>query len=126
MCDIEYFIKELREEFPDEAKLTDDLHKHRGFELEDKAYFIWVEALSDITNQKIKRREKEELRKLLLWVDCQYLQGEEEVRNLIDVSFAETLMYDMEKDDVEWAWSLIPNAIKDLYIRMWGNPIDEN
>jgi len=121
--DIRKFIKTIRRALPDAAAETDDIMRKRGFDSEADAGSLWVEALADVTNMCIRRRDQDDVRKQLDFFSKQLDQGTDTVKNYIDVSYVENLMWDLAPKDKKWVWPLIPENLKTLYVTMWGKPI---
>jgi hypothetical protein len=121
--DIRKFIKTIRRALPDAAAETDDIMHKRDFDSEADAGSLWVEALADVTNMCIRRRDQDEVRKQLDFFSKQLDQGTDTVKNYIDVSYVENLMWDLAPKDKKWVWPLILENLKKLYVTMWGKPI---
>ena len=120
--DTRKFIKTIRRALPDAAAETDDIMRKRGFDSEADAGYLWVEAFADVTNMCIRRRDQDEVRKQLDFFSKQLDQGTDTVKNYIDVSYVENLMWDLAPKDKKWVWPLIPENLKKLYVTMWGKP----
>jgi hypothetical protein len=116
---IRIFIELTRSCFPNAARKTDEKMKNMGFDNEDKAYFTWIESFADITNALIHERMQVEVEKHLIFFSQQFEIGSESVKNCIDVSYVENLMWNLDSEDKTWAWSLIPENLKSVYIDMW-------
>lgn len=110
----------LRNDFPDACRKTDEMMNKLGFEDEDDAYFIWLETFADITNELIHQRLQTEVEAHLNFFSRQFEIGSESIKNYIDVSYTENLMWNLDTEDKKWAWRLFPENIKNLYINMWG------
>ena len=44
------------------------------------------------------------------------------LRVIVDVSYAENLLWDCGPRDKRWAWRFIAADIQQLYVEMWGDP----
>jgi len=44
------------------------------------------------------------------------------LRTIVDVSYAENLMWEATAAEKKWAWSFIAEDIRKLYADMWGDP----
>jgi hypothetical protein len=53
---------------------------------------------------------------------AEYRNGAEAVRKLVDVAYAENLMWNLDDSAKIAAWRYIAQLIQDLYERMWGSP----
>ncbi|MEE4358358.1 MAG: hypothetical protein V2I97_17945 [Desulfococcaceae bacterium] len=120
--DIRNFLKAIRRALPDAAAKTDEIMRGRGFDSDEEPEYIWVEAFADVTNMFIRQRNQAELRKEFLFFSNQLDRGSQTVKNCIDVSYAENLMWDLTSEDRKWVWSQIPENLKKCYTAMWGNP----
>jgi len=120
--DIDEFVLSIRKELPLESDLTDQKMLERGFDLEDELHHLWVEQLADVTNEFLRQKNFEEATKQLNFFASSYNSGNYHVKNCIDVSYAENLMWNLEPKDKKQAWLVIPRELKALYIAIWGEP----
>jgi hypothetical protein len=118
--EIREFLRAIRNALPDAAAKTDEIMRGRGFDSDEDAEYLWVEALADLTNIHIRQRNQTDLRKELAFFSMQIDQGTETVKNCINVSYVENLMFDLASEDKKWAWPQIPENLKKLYLAMWG------
>lgn len=116
------FVQGIRSGLPGAADRVDALMRERGWELEDVVDYLWVEALADVTNESIHQRDERSFLEQVELVARQYDRGSEPVRNCIDVAYAENLMWNLPDHDKKWAWSRLPENLKELYVAMWGTP----
>lgn len=116
------FINQIRRNLPEAAAMTDEIIRERGFDSGTDIEYIWVEALADVTSMYIRRRNQDGLRKVLTFFSRQFDAGTETVKNCIDASFVENLMWDLVSEDRQWIWSRLPGNLKKLYVAMWGDP----
>lgn len=56
----------------------------------------------------------------------QHRQGSERLQSLVDVAYAENLMWDLDVSYRVWAWPHIAGTIQALYEAFWGAPKDPN
>ena len=57
-AEIRNFIKAIRKALPNATEKTDAIMHERGFESDQEAEYLWVEALADVTNNAISMRLK--------------------------------------------------------------------
>jgi hypothetical protein len=91
---VEEFVNRVRARFPRDTELADAWLAERGWEPQESPY-IWVEAFAD---------------------------GSSAVETLVDVSYAENLMWDLAQPEKVQAWPHINLAIRQQYEQMWGAP----
>jgi hypothetical protein len=114
-------IGRIRARFPSESAKTDEWVIARFGSLEDMPH-VWVEAFADRTSDAIRARDARLVMEHTEFLSAQYRHGSEHVRQLVDVAYAENLMWNMDGASKVWAWSHISPTVKDLYEQMWGVP----
>ena len=118
--EIQKFFERIRDALPEVASKTDEIMRERGFNSDDETEYLWLEALADITNMYIQRRNQDKLRKALHFFSKEFDSGTNTIKNCIDVSYMENLMWDLNSADKKWVWPQIPENLKKLYVAMWG------
>ena len=94
-------VRSIRSRFPKEAVLTDRWLVERGWDpadLDGIAY-TWVEAFADRITEAIKRRDVEGVRAQTGFLADQYLAAPESLRTIVDVSYAENIMWDASDEE---------------------------
>lgn len=113
----------LRSRFPAEAALTDHWLLERGWDpTEDNTALFWVEEFADRTTEAIKRRDAEAVRAQTDFIAAAYRAEPDGLRTIVDVSYAENLMWDSSDADKKWAWEFIAAEIRQLFTDEWGDP----
>ncbi len=84
--------------------------------------YVWVEAFADRTTDAIKHRDASAVRSHTGFMAEQYRANSEALCAIIDVSYAENLMWNASDDDKAWAWEFIAFEIQQLYEQCWGKP----
>jgi hypothetical protein len=115
------FVRRLRTRFPDEALLTDAWLAERGWEVQVGSY-TWVESFADRTTDAIRAQDWSRVREHTEFISEQLRLGSEGVRRIVDVSYAENLMWNLEQPDKVRAWPHIAEEVRRLYEQMWGIP----
>jgi hypothetical protein len=121
-ADIREFVAKIRRQLPSEAEKADALMRVRGFDIDEELDYLWIEALADVTNACIRRRNQQAMEHQFRFFSEQFDRGSEAVRKCIDVSYVENLMWELSSEDKKWAWLQLPENLQNLYIMMWGNP----
>jgi hypothetical protein len=118
-----HLVDALRSRFPAEAALTDEWLRERGWEpTADHVALSWVEAFADRTTEAVKRRDPDAVRAQTNLIAAAYRAEPEALRTIVDVSYAENLMWDASTEDKVWAWEFIAAEIRQLYTAEWGDP----
>jgi hypothetical protein len=118
------FVTALRSRFPAEAALTDHWLRERGWDpTDDNTALSWVEAFADRTTEAVKRRDAEAVRAQTNFIAAAYRAEPGALRTIIDVSYAENLVWDSSASDKQWAWGFVAAEIRQLFTEMWGDPI---
>jgi hypothetical protein len=119
-------VRRIRQRFPDEARQTDEWQMDRGWEeLElDEAPHIWVEVFADRTTEAARAANWSAVRDHTEFMAAEYRNGSDPVKKLVDVAYAENLMWNLEDSVKVVAWPYVDKLVQDLYERMWGIPTD--
>lgn len=113
----------LRSCFPAEAAHTDQWLRERDWDpAADDVSFIWVEAFADRTAEAIRQRNSETVQSHTDFIAAAYRAEPEALRTIVDVAYAENIMWNADRDDKVWAWEFIAAEIRRLYEAMWGAP----
>lgn len=120
--DIREFVQAIRNALPEAAQKTDHMMRGRGWDSDEGAEYIWVEALADVTNMYVRRRDQQEVEKHLRFFAVELDRRSDAVKNCIDVSYVENLMWDLKREDKAWFWPRIPENLRKLYVAFWGGP----
>jgi hypothetical protein len=119
-------VARLRERFPEEASRTDDWLRERGWEeLEDSPH-IWVEAFADRTTEAARAMNWSLVQEHSEFLATEFRNGTEAIRHLVDVCYAEPLMWDLDSRTKVLAWPHIAKEVRELHEQMWGVPKDED
>ncbi len=121
-------IQLIRQRFPAEASRTDKWLTDRGsdkFELEEMTY-AWIEAFADRTKEAVQEHSADKVSELTSFMAQQYRTEPDVLGNIIDVAYAENIMWGIDTKDRKWAWPHIANEIQKLYKEMWGVPRSKN
>jgi len=118
-------VERTRTRFPEEALITDQWLRERGWAL-DEVTFVWIEAFADRTSEAVKRHDEAVIKAHTEFMATEHRQGSESVRSLVDVAYAENLMWDLDVSDRVWAWPHIARTVRALYEAMWGVPKNAN
>ena len=116
-------VAALRSRFPAEAALTDDWLRERGWDpAADNTALNWVESFADRTTEAVRRRDANAVLAQTEFIAAAYRAEPEALRTIVDVSYAENLMWDAGADDKRWAWTFIAPEIRQFFADMWGDP----
>lgn len=117
------FIDEIRHEFPDVSERIDKWMEHLGYDAESKMYTSMIEAFSQATTDAIKQFDKQPALSHLKYMSNKFKIASTIEQEYIDVFYVEPLMWDIrDKKTLKWGWGLIPDNLKALYKKMWGEP----
>ncbi|WP_408952441.1 hypothetical protein [Lysobacter sp. Hz 25] len=117
-------VRQIRAGFRTDAERTDRCLMERGCtgsDLEANPY-TWIEAFADRTTDAVRERNSDVVERHTGFMAEQYQSGSSHIRQLIDVAYAENLMWNVEDHDKVWAWPYISPMIRQLYVEMWGSP----
>ena len=120
-AELKVFIDSIRRSLTDASEKADKIMSAQGFEEEDEAYYLWLEALADVTNNLMSQRLKGEVIEHLIFFSQQLQRASKVIKNCIDTSYVEHLMWNLDPEDKKWALSLFPENLKAMYTAMWGS-----
>ncbi|NHZ95969.1 hypothetical protein [Massilia sp. CCM 8734] len=117
-------VSSIRVRFPEEAALTEQRLAGQGLDPAERNEFphMWVEAFADRITQAIKRRDIAAIRAQTGFLAEQYRAAPDALRSIVDVSYAENIMWDASDEEKAWAWEFIAADIRQLYEQMWRKP----
>lgn len=103
--------------------MTDHWLRERGWDpTDDNTALMWVEAFADRTTEAVTRRDAEAVQAQTNFIAAAYRAEPDALRTIVDVSYAENLMWDSSASDKQWAWGFIAPEIRQLFTEMWGDP----
>jgi len=106
-----------RKRFPDLVAKVDDEHRRLWGSVDDEFAYSWFETLAHTLNHEMNHGvDPVELSGLFEFLEENYLTGDKEVKNCIDVGFTESLFWQVPPAKAARYWLLLPNTLKDLYI----------
>jgi len=112
------FLSDIALELPDVYSAMDNcLDEFDGFS-PSKMFDQFCEE----SNKAMRNKDKSTLLSHLNYMSQKLTQANEVEFELIDVYYVESLMWNVNSAESKWAWSYFPENIKELYIKMWGNP----
>jgi ribonucleotide reductase beta subunit family protein with ferritin-like domain len=76
----------------------------------------------ELTNKAMRNRDENTLLKHLNYMSRKLRTANKTEYEYIDVSYVESLMWNVNNEESKWAWQFFPENIKDLYTAMWGSP----
>jgi hypothetical protein len=117
-------VRRIRQRFPEEARRTDQWQTDRGWEeIElDEAPHLWLEAFADRTTEAARAANWTAVTDHTEFMAAEYRNGADPVKKLVDVAYAEHLMWNLEDSAKIVAWPYVAKEIRELYERMWGTP----
>jgi hypothetical protein len=124
--DIEYadekaVVARLRRRFPEEASHTDDWLRERGWEPEDAPH-TWVESFADRTTEAARAGNWNLVREHSGFLAAELRNGSEAIRKLVDVYYAEPLMWDLDSRGKVLTWPHIAREVREWHEQRWGVP----
>ena len=115
-------VARIRRRFPDEARRTDAWMMERAWDDPAEAPHMWVEAFADRTTEAARAADWGRVQKHTEFLATEFRAGSGRVKSLVDVAYAENLMWDLEDGKKIAAWSYIAREVRELYEQMWGTP----
>ncbi len=113
-------VARVRERFIDDAIRTDIWLRERGWDEPEEAPYIWLEAFADRTTDAARARDWNLVKKHTELLAAEFRNGTEAIQRLVDVAYAENLMWDLEDSAKAVAWPNIAKPLRELYEQAWG------
>lgn len=122
--ELQSLVDRIRHQLPEAARHTDRILAARGYDESELGGMplTWIDALADTTNDAAREKDATAVQKQAVYMSEEYRKGSQSIRYAVEVSYAENLMWNLSDEESRWAWALYPQVIKDLYVRMWGQP----
>lgn len=97
---------------PDAAREADVRMVEQGFSPPGEYRFLWLEALAEVTNSAIRRRNQRELRHQLRFFAEQFGAGTAALKKCLEAYYLENLLWNLTPEDRAWAWPRIPGNLR--------------
>ena len=110
--------EELRRLFPKDAKYADKSAK--AYADDDSAWTVWFEAFAERTRKAFRRGDEATAVAHMTYMSDKLEKADADARYAIDVDYVENFLYKLSLKKKRWAWTLIPQNLKDLYVAFWG------
>jgi hypothetical protein len=121
-----FVVESIAASFPEEGdelvRWGRDLYCFQeGDDPQDLPWAPMLGRFADLTNDLIQAGDLEHAKEHLDAVASLLALGAAEVRDAIDVSYAENLMWNVDDPKKRRAgWAIVPAELQDLYEAMWG------
>jgi hypothetical protein len=117
------FYLAFRERFPGFSTHIDrEYFKYWGDNSEIDAY-SWFHSLANAINREMQSNSRlKEITDAFVYIEKTFLNGSDEVKNCIDVSFVENLFWQVSPKKAEPYWLGLPASLKKLYVDFHGQP----
>jgi hypothetical protein len=115
-------VAAIREAFPAAAMATDQWLLDRAWELDEisDAPWTWIDAFADRITEYAKAKDSKSIMQQTKLISDWYLDGPPEIKSIIDVAYAENILWDANKDEKRWAWQFVADTVRKLNEIMWG------
>jgi hypothetical protein len=111
------FYNETREKLPEITEKADREHILFWEELDPEYAYSWFESLAKAVNGEMdKEVTPDKYIELFIYLSSKFNNGNNEVRNCIDVAFTENLFWKITSDKAKPFWEAMPNNLKELYV----------
>ncbi len=111
------FYYKTREKYPAITEKADREHIRNWHSLDLEFAYSWFESLANALNKEMSRGvAPKKYAGLFRHMSASFNNGDEEVRNCIDVAFTENLFWQVTSERAESYWELLPSNLKELYV----------
>jgi len=114
-------VLRIRKKFPAEAAKTDRWLVERLWKPQEVPH-IWVEAFAERTSEAIRAKDAKLVKEQSEFMSVEYRQGSKVVRDMVNVSYVENIMWNLDGSAKTWAWKHLSQEVRQLYHAMWGTP----
>ena len=106
------FIKEIKETWP---HLATEINAENGL------IHLEIAVVRRFAQELIDCGDRDALAQCFAIMQKYMAGGNTRMRNAVDVSFIEDLDFrETEKHDRSWAWDILPDSLKELYVQFHG------
>ncbi len=114
---------DFRRRFSGVTELADAERVRIWDEVLPEQSFVWFESLANvITAEMAKGRPVTPYLPVFEYFRGAFLNGDDKVKECIDVSFVENLFFQVSGEKAEPYWEALPEVLKDLYVKFHGGP----
>ncbi|WP_370977854.1 hypothetical protein [Agaribacterium sp. ZY112] len=108
--------EEFRIEFPDIIAKADSIHVKQWGSLDPDYAYSWFESLANALSGEMRKGiTPTHCRGFFEYFRKKYLFEGDDIKNFIDVAFAENLFWQVSKEKSVPYWKQLPDTIKSLY-----------
>lgn len=108
---------EFREKFPKTTEKTDNEHIKFWGDIDPDFCYSWFESLAKTINLDMaKEVDPNEYKEVFEFLRSRFLQGDEKMKDCIDVSFTENLFWKIPFEKAQPYWTIFPDLLKGLYV----------
>ena len=115
------FYNATREKFPEITKKADIKHIEMWDEVDPEFAYSWFESLANALNSEmVSGTDAIKYKALFAYIGANFSEGDNEVKNCIDVSFTENLFWKIPAANAKPYWETLPLNLRELYINFHG------
>jgi hypothetical protein len=115
------FYNLTRERFVYITQIADKEHIKIWDDIDPDLAYSWFESLAKALNKEISSGvDAVKYKELLNFINSNYLEGNEQIKNCIDVAFTENLFWQIQPCKVLPYWNILPPVMQELYIKFHG------
>jgi len=115
------FYNTIREKFPEITKKADIKHIEIWNEVDPEFAYSWFESLANALNSEmINGVNANKYKELFNYISRNFDEGNNEVKDCIDVSLVENLFWKVPKNKAKIYWKSLPFNFRTLYINFHG------
>jgi len=119
--DVVKMYEEFRNQYPELTKAADAIHVKTWGSVDHETVFCWFESLAEAVNDQMGVPEQHaELTSVFKYIEMKFVDGSNEVKNCIDVSFVENLFWRVSPRNTGLVWTVLPTHLQRLYIAFHG------
>jgi hypothetical protein len=104
--------------FPDDAARADACIAGLNQPADDAG--AWIEQFAQLTTNAMHRMEERTVRAHLDFISARAQGADAGELEAIDVHYVEHLLLELRHQEKQWAWTLMPEILRRMYIAMWG------
>lgn len=115
------FYEEFRAKFPEITEKSDREHIKTWGDLDPEFAYCWFESLANTLNLEMSKKvPASKYSGVFRYILTQLKSDDEEIKNCIDVAFAENLFYQVKVEKLQAYWEILPKELKCLYVKFHG------
>ena len=118
---VQDMYRDFRKQSPEVTRAADAKHIRIWDKVDDETAFGWFESLAAALNDKMGDQEQHaDIMSIFRYFERKLQSRDDDVRRCIDVSFVETLFWQVKPEPAAKVWAMMPKPMQQLDLSFHG------